>query len=464
MARSASWLIVPSLPAQLQGDAVGRLGPRAVKRPRLVLARVQRDLVRAVEPRFQLDDLGDCRHLGDEADYLVQFEVEAADVHGAQRRTWEASRSPPPVGTLPGRVPAFEPVGLFGRSTPHLGPRRRRPEQEPPPRTGPRAVLSAVVFGLGAALCFAAAALCATGASREIGAASTLGWVMALGMAMIVIPLALSGHPDVLTGRTIGLLCVAGVGNIVGLLLEYVVLRHVAVGIVTAVASTEGMVAAVLSSVFGAPLAARTVVLLVVTTARGRAGGRSLRPSRDPAVAGTPSGRPRLLGRLDVDRTRSSLLLVPVALMFGVTLYAIGRAGTEAPLIWVLRAGTAVRNACHRGPSGEPPQAADQPAGVSDGPRRRTGRSGRARELHLRRAARASGRRRHGLDVRGCQHNRRLLLVRRPAAPAPARRDRPRRGGRRDPERSRRVTGTTPGPARGTPMIGLCTWASSRDG
>ena len=197
-------------------------------------------------------------------------------------------------------------------------------------------MLSAVVFGLGAALCFAAAALCATGASREIGAASTLGWVMALGMAMIVIPLALSGHPDVLTGRTIGLLCVAGVGNIVGLLLEYVVLRHVAVGIVTAVASTEGMVAAVLSSVFGAPLAARTVVLLVVTTLGVVLAAAHFDRPETPAVAGTPSGRPRLLGRLDVDRTRSSLLLVPVALMFGVTLYAIGRAGTEAPLIWVL--------------------------------------------------------------------------------------------------------------------------------
>ena len=39
-----------------------------------------------------------------------------------------------------------------------------------------------------------------------------------------------------------------------------------AVGIVVAVASTEGMVAAVLSSVFGAPLAASTIVLLVVIT------------------------------------------------------------------------------------------------------------------------------------------------------------------------------------------------------
>jgi drug/metabolite transporter (DMT)-like permease len=202
-------------------------------------------------------------------------------------------------------------------------------------------VLTAVVGGLGAALCFAAAALCASSASREIGAASTLGWVMSLGMGVIIVPLVLFGHPSSLSGRTIALLCVAGLGNIGGLLLEYVAIRRVAVGIVTAVASTEGMVAAVLSSVFGSPLATSTVILLVVMTVGVVLAAAHFDPQPEVPAVPRATGSPRwsppdLLKRLDNSRTRSTLLVVPVAILFGVTLYCIGRAGAEVPLIWVL--------------------------------------------------------------------------------------------------------------------------------
>ena len=202
-------------------------------------------------------------------------------------------------------------------------------------------MLTAIFCGLGAAVCFAASALCASSASREIGAASTLGWVMALGMGVIVIPVALFAHPGTLSGRTVALLCVAGLGNIGGLLLEYVAMRRVAVGVVVAVASTEGMVAAVLSSVFGSPLATNTVLLLVVMTIGVVLAAAHF--DQEPDVPADPGTRgslrlsaPRVLRRLDNTRTRSTLLVVPVALMFGVTLYCIGRAGAEAPIIWVL--------------------------------------------------------------------------------------------------------------------------------
>jgi drug/metabolite transporter (DMT)-like permease len=136
-------------------------------------------------------------------------------------------------------------------------------------------------------------------------------------------------------------LCLAGFANIVGLGLEYVVLRHVSPGIVTAIASTEGMVAAVLSSLFGAPLASSTIVLLVAITLGVVLAAAHLDPvplAGDglPPATGFASSPMAMIRRLDARRTLSTLLVVPVALLFGVTLYATGRAGTQAPIIWVL--------------------------------------------------------------------------------------------------------------------------------
>lgn len=201
-------------------------------------------------------------------------------------------------------------------------------------------MLIAVVGGIGAALCFAISALCASSSSREIGASSTLAWVMSLGLCMIVVPLAIVGSRSNLSGSTIALLGLAGITNIAGLLLEYFVMRHVAVGIVTAIASTEGMVAAVLSSVFGASLAASTIVLLVaITLGVVLAAAHLDTPAKGSPANSQPGSSPTSTGvmsRFDRTLTRSTLLVVPVAILFGITLYATGRAGTEAPIIWVL--------------------------------------------------------------------------------------------------------------------------------
>ena len=199
-------------------------------------------------------------------------------------------------------------------------------------------VLIAFAGGLGAAFCFTVSALCASSSSRQIGAASSLAWVMSLGLCMLVVPLAIAGHPGGLSHRTIALLCLAGITNILGLLLEYVVMRRVAVGIVTAIASTEGMMAAVLSSIFGAPLQTSTIVILVVITAGVVLAAAHFEPSPELATtsAGGQTGGARTRDRFDRNLTRSTLLVVPVAVLFGITLYATGRAGTEAPIIWAL--------------------------------------------------------------------------------------------------------------------------------
>ena len=202
-------------------------------------------------------------------------------------------------------------------------------------------MLIAIAGGLGGAVCFAVAALCASSSSRQIGAASTLAWVMALGLCVLVAPLALAGHPSRLSGDTVALLCIAGLSNVVGLLLEYVAFRHVAVGIVSAIASTEGMFAAVLSSLFGAPLATSTIILLVVITFGVVLAAAHLDPPGDntttpQAKDGLRSSSARAMGRLNGTLTRSALFVVPVAVLFGITLYATGRAGTQAPVIWAI--------------------------------------------------------------------------------------------------------------------------------
>lgn len=177
----------------------------------------------------------------------------------------------------------------------------------------------ALLGGLGAALCWAAAALCASTASRRIGAPSTIAWVMGLGLAGIAVPTALLAPGSQLTARIVGLVVLAGGSNVVGLGLEYAAFRRGKVGVISAIASTEGVIAAVISVAFGAHLAGWTAAVLLAITV-----GVVL------AAAHPDAGEPGAGG------LRSALLAIPVALLFGVTLYATGQVGREASVLWVL--------------------------------------------------------------------------------------------------------------------------------
>lgn len=177
----------------------------------------------------------------------------------------------------------------------------------------------AVPGGLGAALCWAAAALCASAASRLVGAASAIAWVMGLGLAMIALPTALLAPPSQLTPRVVGLVLLAGTANVLGLRVEYAAFRHGKVGVISAIASTEGVIAAVIAVSFGAHLAAwMAAVLLAVTI------GVVLAAAHPDAADGSGG------------RVHSALLAIPVAVLFGVSLYATGRVGREASVLWVL--------------------------------------------------------------------------------------------------------------------------------
>jgi drug/metabolite transporter (DMT)-like permease len=183
--------------------------------------------------------------------------------------------------------------------------------------------LLAVLGGLGAAVCFTVSALCASSSSQEIGADSTLAWVMLIGLVLVVPPTAVLADPAQLSPGALGLLAAVGVSNVAGLLVEYVAFRRGKVGVVTAIASTEGMVAAVISAVAGARLGLRTGLLLGLVTLGVVVSAAC--PDDGPQ---TPPDGPRTV--------RGTVLAVPVALLFGVTLYATGRVGQQVSVLWAL--------------------------------------------------------------------------------------------------------------------------------
>jgi drug/metabolite transporter (DMT)-like permease len=188
--------------------------------------------------------------------------------------------------------------------------------------------LLAVLGGLGAAVCFTVSALCASSSSQEIGADSTLAWVMLIGLVLVVPPTAALADPAQLSPAVLGLLAAAGVSNVAGLLVEYIAFRRGKVGVVTAIASTEGMVAAVISAVAGARLGLRTLLLLGLVTLGVAVSAASPDEGADPpATPGSEASSPRISG---------AVLAVPVALLFGVTLYATGRAGQRVSVLWAL--------------------------------------------------------------------------------------------------------------------------------
>jgi drug/metabolite transporter (DMT)-like permease len=179
--------------------------------------------------------------------------------------------------------------------------------------------VTALLGGLGAAVCWAISALCASAASRSIGSASTLAWVMGLGLAGIIVPTAVLAPPSQLTTRIVGLIVLAGATNVAGLLIEYAAFRRGKVGVITAIASTEGVIAAAIAVAFGAHLGAGTAAVLVVVAV-----GVALAASRPDTGAEAGAG------------LRSAVLAIPVALLFGVSLYATGRVGREVSVLWVL--------------------------------------------------------------------------------------------------------------------------------
>jgi drug/metabolite transporter (DMT)-like permease len=195
----------------------------------------------------------------------------------------------------------------------------------------------AIVGGLGAALVFATVTLCNSRSSRMIGPTQLLSWVMLIGLAIVLPLVLLEGVPDDLDGESGAWLAVAGIGNVVGLLLAYAALRVGKVGIVAPVIATQGAVAAVLAVVAGESIGVGAGVTLAVIAigvvlaglaggdgeaAEGGEAGAAAAP-RDPA-AGAPA------------RPHAMLYALGAAFAIGWSLYATARASIDLPVVWAL--------------------------------------------------------------------------------------------------------------------------------
>jgi len=174
----------------------------------------------------------------------------------------------------------------------------------------------AIIGGLGAAVFWATGMLCAARASRLVGARSVLNWVMIVGFAVTAPIAAAQGIPQGLTAREVAGICIAGAGNVAGLLLSYEAMRRGKVSIVAPITSTEGAIAAALAVVAGEALDIPSAVLLtaiavgvVLASLTAATGGHTL---------------------------RATLLASGAAASFGASLFATAKVSVALPLIWAV--------------------------------------------------------------------------------------------------------------------------------
>ena len=187
----------------------------------------------------------------------------------------------------------------------------------------------AILGGLGAALGFAGATLLNARATRLIAAPTLLAWVMLIGLAL-TLPVALADRPDELGADDLALLGVAGLGNVGGLLLAYLALRHGRAGVVAPIISTEGALAAVAAVIAGEALKAGAGLLLGAIALGVWLAGSSRDPERP--IGRLPPGTTPLVG----GEPRAVLLAVGAAVCFGVSLYSTGRVSEDLPIGWAL--------------------------------------------------------------------------------------------------------------------------------
>jgi drug/metabolite transporter (DMT)-like permease len=179
----------------------------------------------------------------------------------------------------------------------------------------------AILGGLGAAAVWATALLCSSRSTRMIGPGPVLSWVMLTGL-LIVVPWAASTRPpDALGAGSSGWLAVAGLGNVLGLLLVYSALRTGKVGIVAPIVSTEGAIAAVIAVLAGEQIADGAGVALGVIVV----GIVLAAVARDPDTGAVPA-RTWLV----------ALCAVAAAFAFGVSLYATARVSADLSVAWAV--------------------------------------------------------------------------------------------------------------------------------
>jgi drug/metabolite transporter (DMT)-like permease len=175
----------------------------------------------------------------------------------------------------------------------------------------------AILGGLGAAVLWATSNLTVSRASRLIGSASTVAWMMLVG-TFIALPLAaVSGPvPAITPSLTLWTAC-SGLGGVIGLLLVYQGLRIGKIGVVTALTSTEGAIAAVIAVFAGERLTLVAALMLGVIAVGVVTVALTASASVEPGVA--------------ADEKRAALCGALAACAFGISIYGTGQVGLVMP-------------------------------------------------------------------------------------------------------------------------------------
>lgn len=182
----------------------------------------------------------------------------------------------------------------------------------------------AVLGGLGAALSWALATLVAARAARVIGAWSATALVIFVGL-LASIPLLLLDPPtQPLATEDLAWLTVAGLGYAAGMVFNYSALSGGKVAVTAPIVSTEGSIAATLAVLTG-ETASPLLVVMLATIAVGVF-----------VVSMQPGGGADALAG---GGERYIVFAVLSALIFGVGLYAAGRASDLVPASLVVVAG-----------------------------------------------------------------------------------------------------------------------------
>ena len=180
----------------------------------------------------------------------------------------------------------------------------------------------AVFGGLIAAAAWGCSTIFASRASRQIGAESTLGWV-GIGGAVVITPIALVYGIRPGTEWTDWALVVVGaVGSVVGLRFTYKALSQGKVGVVVAITSTEGAIAAAIAFALGAPFGLLAGVGIMLATLGVAAVGLG-RHAADSAEA-VRDGR------------KAAINASVAAAVFGSSLYVSGDVASRVGPPWVV--------------------------------------------------------------------------------------------------------------------------------
>lgn len=176
-----------------------------------------------------------------------------------------------------------------------------------------------IVFGLLTACFFASSSLLSSRSVKIIGSASSVAWAMLVGLVITLPFVFLSGVPANLSA-SIPWMVVAGLGNVIGILIAGFALRVGKVGVVAPILACEGAISAVIAAILGESIAPIIAFLLLVIV-----GGIVL-----SAVA--PDPEPLAHERPVV----AVLLATAAAACFGLSLFAAGNLSDELPISWVL--------------------------------------------------------------------------------------------------------------------------------